>query len=253
MYYSSQTPFVQLVRKAALTCLVVSIPMYVFLAILFYEFDLSFREWSEFFLEIAGTCWLVVFSGFLLFHFAGMAAEKLLQFRARHRPSLPRLSALLVIASLAGTLVSCKGGLQPIGKHVDLVTGLSTEYKGIVPTGTNMIMNNEVLNHTDIPLGEHFTIQNTGVTGLTVKDNKVSLGCSLLISDKDGRKMLFEPDLFKDNAVYDKDSVRYLKCDVGTGSPMEWQKKYLVKVTYWDKFGTGKLENSVTISMQDEP
>jgi hypothetical protein len=43
-------------------------------------------------------------------------------------------------------------------------------------------MNNEVLNHTDIPVGESFILANDNIKGTVVENGKVSVGCSLQIS-----------------------------------------------------------------------
>lgn len=40
-----------------------------------------------------------------------------------------------------------------------------------------LVMNDEVLNHTDIPIGEKFIVINDGVSGLVAKNGKVKVGC----------------------------------------------------------------------------
>ena len=47
-------------------------------------------------------------------------------------------------------------------------------------------MNEEKLGHSQIPLGEKFVVVNSNVQGLVVKDNKISVECSLIIPDLDG-------------------------------------------------------------------
>jgi hypothetical protein len=116
-----------------------------------------------------------------------------------------------------------------------------------------LMMNNEVIHHTDIPLGESFMLINDGVKGLTVKNGKVSVGCSLMIKDKAGKTLLNSADLFKGNDILDKDSAGFLRCTVSAGSPMKWEEKYDVTVIFWDKYGTGKIENRVTIRCIDIP
>jgi hypothetical protein len=130
-------------------------------------------------------------------------------------------------------------------------TGLVTTYTGLVPSGSKMIMNDEVLNHSDIPLGESFIILNEKVKGFTIKDNRVSVGCALTITDKAGKALLADPDLFKGNDIFSKDSLDYLRCTVNTGKPMEWEEKYDVTVVFTDKYGTGRIENKVTIRAID--
>lgn len=139
------------------------------------------------------------------------------------------------------------------GIKKDLNTGMLTSYKGVSTEETQMIMNNEVMNHNDVPIGESFVIINKGIKGLTVKDGKVSVGCSLVISDKTGKVLLSEPDLFKGSDTYQKDKLDFLRCTVNTGEPMKWEEKYDVAVVFTDKYGKGSIENKVTIRMIDIP
>ena len=242
-----------LAGKALVVDVFVALPVSASILLMFYDFGFSFREWSSLLLTTVASGWMMIYGSLVAGKALLQLGEKLSYLSLK--PSFPfrRLPEMAAVLVLTIMLYSCKGGIQPFGKRVDLATGLTTNYTGIVPAETKMIMNNEVLNHADIPLGEKFTIVNSGVQGLTVKDNQVSVGCSLLISDKSGKQVLFEPDLFKTASVFHKDSASALQCKVNTGAPMEWQKEYLVKIIYWDKYGTGKMENAVTISMEDEP
>lgn len=114
-------------------------------------------------------------------------------------------------------------------------------------------MNNEVLNHTDIPLGESFLLITENVTGMEVKDGKVSAGCLLRISEENGQTLSEEKDLFAGNDIFKKDEATRLKCTINTGKPMEWEKKYKVQVVFWDKYGNGKITNECTIRSIDIP
>jgi len=114
-------------------------------------------------------------------------------------------------------------------------------------------MNNEVLNHTDIPLGESFLLVNDGIKGMQVKNVKVTIGCSLQITDSIGKILLSEKDLFAGHDIFDEKDAKMLKCTVSTGESMKWEEKYNVAVNFWDKNGNGKIENKVTIRMIDLP
>lgn len=150
-------------------------------------------------------------------------------------------------------LISCD---TPIKKGIrkDFNTNLSTHYHNMVPEKVMLTMNGEVLNHTDIPIGESFLLINDGITGLVEKDGKVAVGCSLEIKDKNSGKILLkEADLFEGRELFDKDSARMLKCTINTGLPMQWETLYDVKVKFWDKYGNGELVNNVTIRCIDIP
>ncbi|MBS1577084.1 MAG: hypothetical protein JST09_17435 [Bacteroidetes bacterium] len=170
--------------------------------------------------------------------------------KAISTPTARFISLPLIVFTL---LINSCNSIPPSGINKDLNTGLVTTYTGLVPSGTKVIMNDQVLNHTDIPLGESFVILNEKVKGFTIKDGKVSVGCALTISDKSGKVLLAEPDLFKEKDIFDKDSLDYLRCTVNTGKPMEWEQNYDVTVVFTDKYGNGKIENKVTIRAIDIP
>ncbi len=149
-------------------------------------------------------------------------------------------------------LSSCKTQMIS-GVHKDLNTGMLTTYENLETQKTVLVMNNEVLNHTDIPLGENFALINDDVKGLVEKDGMVSAGCKLVITDKNGNQVLNEPDLFKGEDVFLKEKAKSLKCTISTGKPMDWDESYYVAVTFWDKYGNGKIENNFSVRMIDIP
>ena len=159
-------------------------------------------------------------------------------------------SVLPVIIAFTGML-ACDTPLVGVDKNLN--TGMVTSYKGFKPSRSVLVMNDEELNHTDIPIGEQFVIINEGISGLTVKDGKVSVGCALTITDSAGKVLMNEADLFAGNNEYHKDSLKLLRCTVSTGEPMKWEEKYNVTVVFTDKFGKGSLENKVTIRAIDIP
>lgn len=135
----------------------------------------------------------------------------------------------------------------------DVATGLTARYEDIQPGEVYLVMNDEVLNHTDIPIGESFSIMNKDVKGLKVKDGKISIGCSLTIADSAGNKLLDEADLFAGGGLFNEADASLLRCTVNTGEPMQWEEHYTVTATFWDKYGDGKIENVVVIRAIDIP
>ena len=140
-----------------------------------------------------------------------------------------------------------------MGFKKNLETGLSATYKYIEPDKLLMVMNDEVINHTDIPIGEKFIIVNDGVDGLVSKNGKVKVGCYLKIADQAGNTLLEEKDLFANNDEFLAKDARMLKCTVTTGEPMKWEENYMVSVSFWDKQGKGRIDNKVTIKVIDIP
>jgi hypothetical protein len=156
------------------------------------------------------------------------------------------------VAIIAFVFASCEVNMSA-GTHKDLNTGLTTSYKNMEPAKTFMVMNDEVINHTDIPLGESFLIVNEQVDGLKVRDGKFSVGCSLQIKNEADSVLLFIPDLFEGKDVFEKPEAVQLKCTINTGAPMQWDETYTATVRFWDKYGDGMLTNEVKIKMMDLP
>jgi hypothetical protein len=152
----------------------------------------------------------------------------------------------------ASSLLSCDTKVST-GTKKDFNTGLSTTYTNMEPAKTFMVMNGEVINHTDIPLGESFLIVNEQVEGLQIKEGKFSVGCSLEIKNEADSVLLFMADLFEGKDVFEKPEVVQLKCTVNTGTPMQWEETYTATVRFWDKYGDGTLTNEVKIKMMDLP
>ena len=168
-------------------------------------------------------------------------------------PAILLAAAGLVLTGCDQTTVSTKvkGAVQ--GTINQPSTGLKANYRNMETENIKLVMNEEVLGHTDIPLGEKFYIINEGVKGLQEKEGQVSVGCSLQITDENGTVLMNEADLFAANDVFNKDSATLLRCAVSTGLPMESENFYLVKARFWDKYGEGFIENAVRIRIIDMP
>jgi hypothetical protein len=189
-------------------------------------------------------------------HLTFFNSERLVKRLTNYRPFLPAVAAFCVLA-LSGCEIKItnepkvKSVVQ--GSSSNPATGMKTTYRNIEAGSVKMIMNEEVLGHADIPLGEKFYVVNTDVKGLQVKNDKVSVGCALQITDETGKMIMNETDLFSGNDLFNKDEATYLRCAVSTGLPMEAENYYTVKVKFWDKFGDGFIENMVKIRVIDMP
>ncbi|MBL7772461.1 MAG: hypothetical protein JNM95_06365 [Chitinophagaceae bacterium] len=75
-------------------------------------------------------------------------------------------------------LFSCQTQPTKIGVLKNTNTGLQTSYANLIPEKAMIVMNNEVIDHNDIPFGETFYVVNDGIQGLIAKDKKVSVGCT---------------------------------------------------------------------------
>ncbi|MFN4314202.1 MAG: hypothetical protein ACK4E0_07910 [Chitinophagaceae bacterium] len=163
-----------------------------------------------------------------------------------------RYLLLCLLIPIACVLTSCNE-IVVTTTLTDAGTGMTTEYQKLKPARSFVVMNGERLQHNDIPIGESFQIINDNVTGLTEKNGKVSIGCSLLIKEQNGKVLLDRADIFEGKDQLDPAEAKQLRCSIFTGEPMKWEELYEVKVVFWDKFGTGKITNTLTIRAIDIP
>lgn len=242
---------VRIVKSLLIFTNITALLLYGFLRILFYNTPISATDDM-----IALLKTIMVGSAAALLLYSLLLMIELIDYIvSQKRPSpypVVKYAGVAIITMFIFYLVGCKAEYHA-GIHKDLNTGMVTSYENLEPASTLLVMNNEVLNHTDIPLGENFILINDDVKGLVEKDGKVSAGCKLVITDKNGKNVLTEPDLFKGEDVFLKEKAKCLKCTISTGKPMDWDENYDVAVTFWDKFGDGKIENKFKVRMIDIP
>jgi hypothetical protein len=231
-------------------CNIAAITIYILVRALFHDYNIQMGEDVSIFSKtiLIGT---ILGSSLFTIYFLTEVADVLLSNKISF--VLPgKILAGAVVVFLFISLASCSTQISA-GIKKDFTTGLTAKYHNVEPGKVMLVMNGEVLNHTDIPLGESFVLVNDNVKGLKEKDGKVNVGCSLVIKDKNGKELLNEPDLLNGDAgLFGKD-ITYLKCAISTGAPMEWEETYAVNVTFWDKNGNGKIENNVSIRAIDMP
>ena len=225
--------------------------LYLFLRVLFYNTPISISDDIIALLKTLtiGSLSAIAISALLVL--VEIADHIIAQRKLSFYPAL-KYTGVAIFTIILFYLAGCNASVHT-GIHKDLNTGMVTSYENIEPATTLLVMNNEVLNHTDIPLGENFILINDDVKGLVEKDGKVSAGCKLVINDKNGKNILTEPDLFKGEDVFLKEKAKCLKCTISTGKPMNWDENYDIAVTFWDKYGDGKIENKFSVRMIDEP
>lgn len=233
------------ISRTFLVSLLLSVSVFGWLRIMFFDFPFSVAEEAVSLAKTIGTYWMLTLGVKVLLNL-GLEIFDWMRKPAAIKTSFSTVGAAATVLLFASALISCN--IPPTGIKKDFNTGMVTKYSGLIPGETDMIMNGEVIKHTDIPLGQSFTIMNKDIKGMVVKDEKVSVGCSLRIADSTGKDIFFAEDLFKDTPTFHKDSATNLKCEVNTGQPMDWNKKYAVTVIFWDKYGEGKIENTTQIS-----
>ncbi|MES2850693.1 MAG: hypothetical protein V4685_16660 [Bacteroidota bacterium] len=243
---------IQIFKSLLLISNIASFIIYLFMHLIFFDFPI---EWANELLTLVKL--FSVASAFALSLSVLILLADTVEFVFSKRKQgifsghFKTVGAALIL--LIVILSSCNGPVVTAGIKKDFNTGMSSSYSGMEPEKTFLVMNNEVLNHTDIPLGESFLVVNDNIKGLQEKNGKVTVGCLLKIADKTGKILLEEKDLFAGHDTFDAKDAKMLKCTVSTGDPMKWEEKYNVTVMFWDKNGTGKIENTVTIRSIDIP
>jgi hypothetical protein len=241
----------QLFRTLMLVSNTASLFIYGFLHFIFFDFPFEVNNELITLLKLfsvassfaAGISLLILISDFIEF---AVRSKKQLLIPVYVKTFSVALIAIILLLNSCNTPVTA-------GIKKDFNTGLSSAYTGMEPEKVFLVMNNETLNHADIPLGESFLLVNDNIKGLQPKNGKVTVGCSLKISDQMGKVLLNEKDLFAGHDQFEEKDAKMLKCTVNTGEPMQWEEKYNVAVTFWDKNGSGKIENNVTIRCIDIP
>jgi hypothetical protein len=235
-----------------LAMLALSSVAYFILRILFHDFNFSLKEElvNGGRVIIAGTS--IGFILYLLFAFIELLDITIRQWRSMRTITKISLPAILIF--IVVVIASCtETKTTAAGVKKDISTGLTSNYTVMEPGKIMLVMNNEVLNHTDIPVGEKFMLINDDISGMKIVDGKVSVGCSLIITDTTGKAIFKDDDLFKDGGIFKEKEARMLKCTVSTGEPMQSEEYYKVHVRFWDKNGKGAIDNKVTIHMIDMP
>lgn len=244
-------PYSHVLTTALWFCNMAALAIYTCLRILFNGFTISFME------DVANLLQsLFIASALATGLYAVYAACRILQTAFTKKTVAPVIRRTAVAAAacliLLVGMVACSAGTKT-GINKDFNTGLTATWTDMEPGEVLLVMNGEALNHTDIPIGESFILANKDIKGMVVKDGKISAGCALKIADKKGNILLEEADLLKGNDVFDAADASLLKCTVNTGEPMQWEEQYDVQVTFWDKYGTGRIDNKVTIRAIDIP
>ena len=221
---------------------------------LFIDFQLTGNEAITLFAKTFMVTWIFIVGLVTGFQLLTWSIEKAKNSQFIFAGKRLRISTTLLILLVVAIFLASCNGYKAAGINKDLNTGMVTTYSNLKPEESVLVMNEEKLGHTQIPLGEKFIVINNKVKGLVIKDNKVSIGCSLKITNNTGKVLLNDADLFKDDGgIYDKKDAEYLKCTISTGKPMNWDEDYKVMVKFWDKYGTGSIENKFTISIVDVP
>ena len=153
----------------------------------------------------------------------------------------------LLLAVIAFVSSSCNFSA---GTKTDLGTGLSISYNGfgvdevllVGPDNTAMINN-------DVQLNTQIAIVAQGLVNYVLKDDKAFPGLMLSVTDKQGKAIIDEADLFAGTEGYSATDAGVLRGTITVGDPMKAGETYHVKMRVWDK---NKIENELVAEVDIE-
>lgn len=139
------------------------------------------------------------------------------------------------------------------GVKKDLGTGLTTSYNGFSVEDVYMVLNDETvkMNSNEAPLGSRIQVVVTGVENFTEENGKVFPGCTIILTDAQGKELLNLPDAFSDAAAgLNKEEATTLRATVTTGDPMQKGATYHLQCRFFDKKnGENKILTDVDLLM----
>jgi hypothetical protein len=224
-----------------------SLLLYAVVRILFSEFPISMNEDLHMLLQvirISGFISLAIYILLIAVYWIEQQKIRRLTWRTVRIP--------LITLALLAWLVSCQRK-QTIGVLTDASIGMNTQYKNLEPANLRLVMNQAEIHHTDIPLGETVQLQAEQVQGFVLKNGQATIGCSLTITDEQGRILMQEPDLFAGHEQYSATDAQLLRCSISTGAPMQYDQTYTAAVRFWDKQGDGTIQTTFPIHIIDLP
>lgn len=141
------------------------------------------------------------------------------------------------------------------GFKQDLKTGLKVSYNGFAIEEAYLTLNEEEtkkLTSNKIPLGSKVNIWASGVKNFKEENGRVFPGCEMILTNKNGKKLLNIPDLFSDkNDGVSKDEATALNAKLTTGKPMIAGDIYNLKTRFFDKKNTeNEIVAEVDLAMQ---
>jgi len=274
----SKKAHIALLKNLLLICNLAALVLYLTMHIIFFDFPLALPEETVIVVNITAIASIFAAAISLLLFLTDMADKIYRQKSGMRIPlyakAIPIAAIVLVVFlnacnNAATTETKKDTATQRVvtpaastataapavaeGTRTEASTGMHTVYTGLEPYHIYLLMNGEKLNHTDIPIGEKFTLAVEGVKGLVEKDGKVSVGCSLLVSDAGGRILIDEKDQYAGRDEMTLQQAKTLTCTIQTSEAMEWEKRYTVLVKFWDKNGSGKIETRVIFRAIDMP
>lgn len=113
---------------------------------------------------------------------------------------------------------------------------------GITTTNDYVMVDEIKSTKTEFVIGSEVQYFLEGVSGFSIKDDKVLFGTSMTVTNLEGKEVLQYDDLFADSGEgYSKEEASKLNFTLAIGNPMVVGGKYTWRLRVWDKRGKGEL------------
>jgi hypothetical protein len=134
------------------------------------------------------------------------------------------------------------------GVKKDLATGLTASYNGFSIDDIYLSdAEGTRVNNNKFPMGSKVFVTATGVEFFKVNNGRVYPGCTIVLTDKTGNKILNLPDAFADMTNgFTVNEAKTLQASVNTGNPMVAGETYHLSVLFFDKH---KKENKIVANV----
>ena len=137
-----------------------------------------------------------------------------------------------------------------VGTNKDFLTGLSVTNNGFSIEGAYLVGPDNVIRKTnEAELGSEMAVVIEGIENYELKDGKAFPGMSMVVTGKDGKDVINEPDLFADGDGYPPADASILRGTITIGAPMKSGEVYEVKIKVWDK---NKMDSEINVEVDLE-
>lgn len=153
---------------------------------------------------------------------------------------------IVTLILLAGILVSCNFSK---GVKTELSTGLTYSYNGFRVNDVKIFDNySQPVKGKSYPKGTVLNIKLYGIENYVEEDGKIYPGCSVKLTDTNGKEVLESDDIFKDY-ITTKDKFAVPVITLTLFDPVVAGEKYIVNIHFYDK---KKPENIIDIKLEFE-
>ena len=154
---------------------------------------------------------------------------------------------LLSFFSLSGCQMDFSKGVKK-----DFKTGITVTNDGLSYEDYYLAVGDQRLGTSEVSMGDKVYLNFTGVDGFTEENGKVFPGAAMVVTDRDGKEVLHEDDLF---SAYSKDGVdkadaKVMSVSVVVGDPMISGESYNWKVRFWDKKHAGEIRAELDLKVK---